>query len=187
MKPCKTALKDFKAQGIDFNAYNSVENAADVNAARQALGYDRIIYYGVSYGSQLGQHVMRDFPEMLEAVVLDGANSLSRKSWVEDRALDAQWGLDNLTALCKADEKCNQAFDIPALLEAAAALLADGPLSFTYTDPVDPNMSFDIEVKKGAFFEVIHGQQGDRFGAFTLPFFLWQISQKGVEGLQDIG
>ena len=77
-----------------------------MNAVREALGYDQIIYYGASYGSQLGQHVMRDFPEILEAVVLDGANSLSRKSWVEDRALDAQWGLDNLTALCEADEKC---------------------------------------------------------------------------------
>ena len=57
-----------------------MENAADVNAVREALGYDRIIYYGASYGSQLGQHVMRDFPEILEAVVLDGAEALSARA-----------------------------------------------------------------------------------------------------------
>jgi hypothetical protein len=39
----------------------------------KTLGYEQITYCGASYGSQLGQHVMRDFPESLEAVVLDGA------------------------------------------------------------------------------------------------------------------
>lgn len=66
-----------KSQGVNLDAYNSVANAADVDAVRQALGYERIIYYGASYGSQLGQHVMRDFPSSLEAVILDGANALS--------------------------------------------------------------------------------------------------------------
>lgn len=36
-------IDDFKARGIDFYAYNSVANAADVNAVREALGYDKII------------------------------------------------------------------------------------------------------------------------------------------------
>ena len=67
----QACMSRFEEQGINFDNFNSVENAADVNAVREALGYDQIIYYGASYGSQLGQHVMRDFPEMLEAVVLD--------------------------------------------------------------------------------------------------------------------
>ncbi len=160
-------IDDFKAQGVDLNAYNSVANAADVNAARQALGYDHIIYYGASYGSQLGQHVMRDFPEILEAVVLDGANPLSRKSWVEDRALDAQWGIDNLTALCAADEKCSEAYDIPALLEGATALFADGPLTYTYTSANDPTISFDVEVTAADLFGLVFEEQGSGIGAFS--------------------
>jgi pimeloyl-ACP methyl ester carboxylesterase/heat shock protein HslJ len=180
----QNCIDGFKAQGIDLNAYNSVENAADVNASRQALGYDKIIYYGASYGSILGQHVMRDFPEMLEAVVLDGASPLSRKSWVEDRALDAQWGIDNLTALCNADEKCSQAYDIPALLEATAALFAEGPLTFRYTHPDAPSISFDLEMTEAGLFEVIHGQQGSGIGAFSLPAFLWQLSQEGGAALE---
>ena len=120
-------IDQFKKQGVNFDAYNSVENAADVNVVREALGYDKIIYYGASYGSQLGQHVMRDFPQILEAVVLDGAEALSRKSWVENKALDAQWGLDNLIRLCEADAKCKAAYDIPALVDAALALFDKGP------------------------------------------------------------
>ena len=33
-------IEQFKAQGVDPDAYNSVENAADVNVVREALGYD---------------------------------------------------------------------------------------------------------------------------------------------------
>ncbi len=179
-------IDDFKAQGIDLNAYNSVANAADVNAARQALGYDRIIYYGASYGSQLGQHVMRDFPEILEAVILDGANTLSRKSWVEDRALNAQWGIDNLTALCEADEKCNEAYDIPALLEGATALFADGPLTYTYTSADDPTISFDVELTEANLFDLIFTEQGSGITAYSLPAILWQINDGGASGAAEL-
>jgi hypothetical protein len=49
------------AEGVDLAAYNNLENAADVNDMRQALGYERIVFYGESYGSELGQIVMRNF------------------------------------------------------------------------------------------------------------------------------
>jgi pimeloyl-ACP methyl ester carboxylesterase len=175
-----------KAQGVDFDAYNSVENAADVNAVRQALGYEQIIYYGASYGSQLGQHVMRDFPEILEAVVLDGANSLSRKSWVEDRALDAQWGIDNLTALCEADEKCRETYEIPALVEAALALFDEGPVPFSYTDPGDASVTVEGEVTVEDMVDLIYEQQGTRIGAMSLPAILTQVTGGGAEQVAEI-
>jgi D-alanyl-D-alanine carboxypeptidase len=182
----QACISRFEEEGINFDNFNSVENAADVNAVREALGYDRIIYYGASYGSQLGQHVMRDFPEILEAVVLDGANSLSRKSWVEDRALDAQWGLDNLTALCAADEKCAAAYDIPALVDAALALFDDGPLPFTYTDPDDPALTIEGEVTAQDMADYIYGQQGSRIGTFSLPALLSVLTEGGADQVVEI-
>jgi pimeloyl-ACP methyl ester carboxylesterase len=179
-------IDGFKAQGVDFDAYNSVENAADVNAVREALGYGKIIYYGASYGAQLGQHVMRDFPEILEGVALDGANALSRKSWVEDRTLDAQWGIDNLTALCQADEKCAAAYDIPALVDAALALFDDGPLPFTYTDPADPSLTVAVEVTANDMVDFIYGAQGDRITALSLPAVLMQLAQGGPEMTAEV-
>ena len=61
-----------EAQGIDLSAYNSVQNAADVDLIRQALGYDEYNYYGVSYGTFLGFHLLRDQPEHLRSAILDG-------------------------------------------------------------------------------------------------------------------
>jgi len=182
----QTCIDDFRAQGINFDAYNSVENAADVNAVRQALGYERIIYYGASYGSQLGQHVMRDFPEILEAVVLDGANALSRKSWVEDRALDAQWGIDNLTKLCAADEKCVATYDIPGLVDGALALFDNGPLDYTYVDPNDASVTVDVSVTQADLVGLIYGLQGDRISAFSLPALLDQLTQGGAGAMSEL-
>ena len=55
----------------DLSAFNTVENANDVDAIRQALGYGRIAFYGVSYGTELGQYLMRQHPAILHAMVLD--------------------------------------------------------------------------------------------------------------------
>lgn len=177
----KQCIDGFKLQGVNLNAYNSVENAADVDAVREALGYERFIYYGASYGSQLGQHVMRDFPGSLEAVVLDGANSLSRKSWVEDRALDAQWGIDNLTRLCSEDPVCRASFDIPALLETAIALFGDGPLPFRYPDPSDPAMVVEGDLKADDLVALVYEMQGSRIGAYSLPATLQILSSDAAE------
>jgi pimeloyl-ACP methyl ester carboxylesterase len=173
-------IDDFKAQGINLDAYNSLELAGDVNSVREALGYEKIIYYGTSYGSQLGQHVMRDYPEMLEAVILDGANSLSRKSWIEDRALDDQFGIDNLKKLCAADEKCIEAYpDIPALVDAAFRLFDDGPLPYTYTDPSDPSLSIAGEVTATDLADLLYGYQGDKNNVYIIPSVLASITEPG--------
>ena len=155
--------------------------AADVDAVRTALGYERIIYYGASYGAQLGQHIMRDFPDMLEAVILDGANSLSRLHWTEDRALSRQWGIDNLTALCQADAQCAAAYDIPALLDAALDLFADGPLPATYVDPDDDTISYAVELSQKDLVDFIAQEQESRIAALAIPYILSQFSQGDQE------
>jgi pimeloyl-ACP methyl ester carboxylesterase len=78
----KACYEEFAQAGVDFAAYNSVENAADVNSIREVLGYDQIVLYGDSYGTVLSQHVMRDYPDTLAAVILDGVDTLSAPSWV---------------------------------------------------------------------------------------------------------
>lgn len=188
METIRRCIDDFKAQGVNFDAYNSLEDAADVNAVREALGYEKIIYYGASYGAQLGQHIMRDFPDVLEAVVLDGAEGLSRKSWVENRALDAQWGVDHLTALCQADDKCRAAFDIPTLVDSALALFDNGPLPYTYTDPADATVVVTGEVTVNDMVNLIYELQGDRIGAMSLPVTLAAFAEGGADAVvQTLG
>lgn len=168
---------DYKTQGVSLEAYNSLELAGDVNSLRQALDYEKIIYFGTSYGSILGQHLMRDYPEILEMVILNGSSPLSRKSWIEDRALDIQTAFDNLVALCKSDEKCNAAYpDIPGLMDAAYAHFEDGPLPYTYTDPNDPSITIEGEVDASNLAGLINSLQGDKYGTFGIPATLASIA-----------
>lgn len=90
-------------QGIDLSQYNVLSIVEDINAARLALGYDRIALYGASYGAQVGQQMLREFPDVLDAVILDGSSALSSRSWVQDRVRDVDDALTRLEALCEAD------------------------------------------------------------------------------------
>jgi pimeloyl-ACP methyl ester carboxylesterase len=60
-------------EGINLAAYNNVENAADLNDLRIALGYKKWNLYGVSYGAQLALTAMRDYPEGIRSVILDSS------------------------------------------------------------------------------------------------------------------
>jgi pimeloyl-ACP methyl ester carboxylesterase len=119
-------------------------------------------------------------------VILDGANSLSRKSWVEDRALDAQWGIDNLARLCEADEACRESYDIPALVTASLDIFANGPLPFSYTDPSDPSLKVEGVVTADDLVALIYEMQGSVIGAFSVPATLQILSEGGAGKVVEV-
>ncbi len=172
-------VEGLRRQGVDLAQYNSVALAADVNDARRALGYDQIFYYGASYGSQLGQHVMRDFPAMLKGVILDGTSALSRKSWVEDRAIDVEFSLRQLDTLCREEEKCRAAFDVPALIEKGLSLFESGPIKASFVDPKAPARTYPIEVSRDDFVSMVYVKLGYKIGVLSLPFFLEMLVKDG--------
>src|SRR5262249_34167472 len=58
--------------GVNLSAYNSQENAADVDDLRVALGYSQLNLYGVSYGSLLVLDTLRFFGSSVRTAVIDG-------------------------------------------------------------------------------------------------------------------
>ncbi|HEX5711783.1 MAG TPA: alpha/beta fold hydrolase [Solirubrobacterales bacterium] len=59
--------------GPRFAGYTTGETAADLEAARRALGLGRIVLYGDSYGTLFGQAYAARYPGSLRALVLDSA------------------------------------------------------------------------------------------------------------------
>ena len=116
----KACYEEFADAGVDFAAYNSVENAADINSIREVLGYDQIVLYGDSYGTVLSQHVMRDYPDTLAAVILDGVDTLNAPSWVTGEDAEIQSALEYAIGLCAADKACSEAY--PDLAEDVEAV-----------------------------------------------------------------
>ncbi|MFC2161423.1 alpha/beta fold hydrolase [Acidobacteriota bacterium] len=65
----KAAWEDL---GLDLKGFTVIEAAADVNDVRKALGYDKIVIWGGSFGSHWGMTVMRYHPEIVERAILRG-------------------------------------------------------------------------------------------------------------------
>jgi amidase len=119
----------FKSQGVDLAAYNSNENADDVNAIRQTLGYDKIFYYGESYGTQLGQFVLRRHPDILAGIVLDGIAPVTKERSVQVN--DIPGAFRRVFAACAADKACNAAYpNLEKMLAETIDRLAKNPMPY---------------------------------------------------------
>ena len=107
----QACIDDFKAKGIDLSAYTSSENAADVADISAALGYDKVVYYGASYGTQLGQFVAKEHPELVAAVALDGVVPLTATKMIQ--VTDIPGSFTQIWDACAADEACKAAYPDP--------------------------------------------------------------------------
>jgi pimeloyl-ACP methyl ester carboxylesterase len=63
------------ALGAQRDFYSTAEHAEDLDAVRQALGYDRIALYGVSYGTKLALAYALAHPSHVERLLLDSVVS----------------------------------------------------------------------------------------------------------------
>jgi len=93
----------------DLSAFNSLENARDVDDVRAALGYDAYNFYGVSYGTELAQFLMRERPPQLRSVVLDGVVPLGF-SLVSDVPAVKQHIMQQYARACEESPPCNAAY-----------------------------------------------------------------------------
>jgi pimeloyl-ACP methyl ester carboxylesterase len=94
-------------RGIDFSAYNTVENAADFADLRTALGIDEWNVFGVSYGSYLAQTLMYRHPKGIRTVTLDSVEPLEEANMASTAARNAREAFDNLFAACAAQPGCS--------------------------------------------------------------------------------
>lgn len=65
---CRNRLS---SSGTDFAAYDTRENAADIADLREQLHIDQWNVYGVSYGTDLAQQLLRNHPKGIRSMVLD--------------------------------------------------------------------------------------------------------------------
>ncbi len=120
----RLCFQEATAQGIDLSGYNTVENARDVQALRQALGFEDWNVWGISYGSHLGQMLLRVDPEGIRAIVLDAIvpndlNGLFDYERIFTRVVD------NFANTCDSGAVCE---DLEERLYATMHSLQDDPL-----------------------------------------------------------
>jgi pimeloyl-ACP methyl ester carboxylesterase len=106
LNACKLRLE---SRGVVLSAYNSVENAADVNDLRVALGHDQWNLYGISYGTRLALTVMRDYPEGIRSVIIDSVLPLEVHNY-DDMPANFDRALNEFFLDCTLNKACNEAY-----------------------------------------------------------------------------
>ncbi|MCI0714464.1 MAG: alpha/beta hydrolase [Chloroflexi bacterium] len=134
------------AEGVNLDAFNSVENAADVPMVMDALGYSgQFNYYGVSYGAMLAQHLMRDHGDRLRSVIIDAVVPLD-VNFIVEADINASMAMRQLFEVCAASADCNEAFpDLETVF-------------FTLVDELNANpVSIELEIEGETYTYVMSG------------------------------
>ena len=138
----------------DLRFYTTFVAMEDLDAVRQALGYDQINLYGASYGATAAQYYLRQHGDHVRAVVLDGGTLLDVPVF-ERMAANSQRALEIQFDRCFADAACRQAYpDLRAEFAAVLVRLQTGSIS---TAVVDPNTGEPIVIDATTFASALHG------------------------------
>lgn len=60
------------SDSVDLRAYNTRENAADLDELRRAIGAEQLVLWGTSYGTHLALAYVRQFPDRVAGAILAG-------------------------------------------------------------------------------------------------------------------
>jgi pimeloyl-ACP methyl ester carboxylesterase len=131
MRECRARLE----KDHDLTQYTTSVAVQDLDAVRQALGYQRIAMYGSSYGTRVAQQYARRYPQQTQAVILDGIVPPTRILG-PSTPLDAENALQKIFARCRADAGCKQQFGDPEQdYQQLRTKLAAAAVPVTLTDP----------------------------------------------------
>ena len=131
MASCQQQL----AQHNDLRQFTTSVAVADLEAVRQALGYERLNLYGSSYGTRVAQHYARRYPQHTRALILDGVVPPQR-ALGPATPLDAQRALLQILARCRADARCHARFGDPLQdYQGLRDQLLKKPVALTLPDP----------------------------------------------------
>lgn len=120
----------------DPRFYTTAIAMDDLDQARSALGYERINLYGGSYGTRAALAYLRQHPDRVRTVILDG---LAPPDWLLGPSVagDAQRSLEMIFERCAAEPSCREAFpDLPQKFQALLDRLDQGEIVVALDHPI---------------------------------------------------
>ncbi|TIO51610.1 MAG: alpha/beta hydrolase [Mesorhizobium sp.] len=173
---CRTALI---AKGVDLDAYNTEENAQDINDLRIALGIEKWVLYGVSYGTRLALEVMNQHPEGISASILDSVVPLD-VNYLDEDGPNLERSLKILERDCQRANSCMTG--VSHTVQVIARQFDRQPLLLRSTDK-EARYTY---VSGADFLEIIFGMLYDRDAIVTLPELIERTYKQDFRPLTEI-
>ncbi|HEX8625014.1 MAG TPA: alpha/beta hydrolase [Allosphingosinicella sp.] len=68
----RRCAESWRRRGVDLGAYNTNASADDLNDIRKALGAEKMVLWGLSYGSHWALATIRRYPQRIERAIMAG-------------------------------------------------------------------------------------------------------------------
>ncbi len=162
----------------DPRLYTTDPAMDDVDAVRRALGYDKIVLFGGSYGATAAQVYLARHGAHVAAAVLDGATLLDVPIW-ERMAVSVQGAFDAIAARCAHDRVCSAAFtDVADDLRTVLTRLRASPVDVAVPEGTAP---FGLVDAQG----MVHWLLRTPDSAVRVPLILHRAAAGDLSGLTD--
>jgi pimeloyl-ACP methyl ester carboxylesterase len=147
---CKANLAQ---AGVKLTAYTAVDMAADVKDVLTALGYTQANLYAVGYGTRVAQMVMKNYPGIVQAAILDSAIPLGWQA-PDHNSQEYNVVIKQVFDQCAADASCQAAY--PALADDYAASLQKLEIEpVVLSVPVGQGLQFAQKVDAAVFQDAV--------------------------------
>lgn len=172
------------AAGTDLSVFNTEIAADDAVEVGQALGYEQLNLFGVSYGTTVALAAIRRHPDRLRGVVLDSVLTTTSPDTAENLAERYFRGRQAIIDGCAASPACAARYpNLPELYDQVVARYDATPHATAATDAHGNPITVRIT---GA--DVVAGLFQAQYDASFVPVLPWAVEQlaQGNTGLIDV-
>jgi pimeloyl-ACP methyl ester carboxylesterase len=168
---CRDRLE---SDGVHLGDYTTSQSAADVAMLREALSYEQVNLFGISYGTRLALEVMRSHPEGIRSVILDSTLPPNVDIVAEEAANTAQ-SFDQLFQRCQNDTMCQLAYpDLKDTFFNLVNSMNSQPLQFTAIHP-RTELPIDVTLTGNQLVGILFGLLYSPDGVASIPALIYEI------------
>ncbi len=172
VRACRNSLE----RVADLRLYTTPIAMDDLNDVRQALGYEQINLYGVSYGTLAALQYMRQHPTHVRSAALAGVATPATQMPLHF-ARGAQRALDKMILDCSAEDDCRSSFpDTNRDLTQVLARFKRGPVTFDLPHPKTKRIQ-TVKLSRGVFVERIKNLLYNLQSASLMPLLLRRAAE----------
>jgi pimeloyl-ACP methyl ester carboxylesterase len=178
LESCRVRLVD--DERVNLGMYSIAVLAQDIVDLRDALGYEQINLFGASYGTRLALTLLRDHPEGIRSVILDGVTP-PQNNPSTDSLMNANSALEELFSACGNASVCNEAFpNVRAQFYTAARKLNKQPATINIWIP-SVEESQDVEIDGNTFVSIVIASMYSTDVIPWLPFIISEVNAGNYE------
>ena len=178
----KKCFERWSQKGHDIKSYNSLSVAKDIELMKTHFGIKKWNLVGVSYASRYALTYAREYPNSVDAMVLDGV-VFPHLRYEERQAKNFSLALQKAFQRCKRDPKCKQAFpNLGQRFWQLVKRLNNDPLNMAISEPFT-NEKIEIILTGERFFDVIFDQLYDETFHAKFPGIVKSIEMRNSESI----